>query len=158
MMVNTMTIKTEGMYLAVYDALFPANEAGRWNEAMDLSRRQSDSEPYMQMFFLNDFWAAYANSHHLLSWPLNFDGIYRVCVSVDTSEPSSIQGQPIPFVGTEDADAVLFASSGELVIGSLYHVGQPHANTAKVPAGDIPIFYYDSNGKQNAYMNRRSDS
>ncbi len=130
-----VTTKTEGMYLAVFDALSPANTPGKWDEAWNLSGSQSVSEPYLRLFFFNDFWADYATSHHLLAWTLIFDGVYRTEIVVSPNEINNSEQEPQSFIGAKDTLAQLWCPSGELVVTSLYELGVPITTSIKVLPG-----------------------
>jgi len=128
-------LKTEGMYLAIFDRLSPVNTVGRWDEVWEQAKRKAGSVADKQLYYFNDSWSDYSNSHDLLAWVLNFDGVYRIQVVILPYENIN-QGDIQEFIGIEGQLALLQCPSGELIVESLYNLGQPNVTVvAKIVPG-----------------------
>lgn len=132
---HSVTIKTDGMYLAALDALSPANTLGKWDNVMRIAHNQSILEPYNQMLHFNSVWSEYAATNHLLTWTFNFDGVYRVDVVVLPSKNSFPELETEAFVGVEDIPAQLWCPSGKLIITSLHSLGNPSVTSLDISPG-----------------------
>ena len=134
---SLVTVKTDGMYLAMFDLLSVVNSPNKWEEAMKEAHTLSASEPYKRMLHFNNIWSEYAASKCLLAWTFNFDGVYRVKVVVSSMGADTMELEAEPFIGVEDGGAQLRCPSGQLVISSLHDLG----NLSMISATVLPGLY-----------------
>jgi hypothetical protein len=123
----TALIKTEGMYMGIFDMRSPVNTPGRFGEALENAGGLAGAEGSPVVPHFNELWAEGGREHTLLPWVLLFDGVFRVRIEVlpSGSEPSVRTPQQGAFLGNLGSEGMLLCPSGQVVVAPLLSLGEP---------------------------------
>jgi hypothetical protein len=125
--VGTTQIVSEACYLAVFDRLSPANRPGAWDRGWRQAKRRAGRESWAHLWYFNGYWAERADAGEVLAWVLVFDGVFQIRAEVFTVLPSDLPERTTTggFLAPEDGSGLLECPSGEIVVDSLGHLGDP---------------------------------
>jgi hypothetical protein len=123
--VATTVLKTEGMYLGIFDRASPANSPGRFRRTLEEAQRLAGRQGWKGIPHFNKLWGDLARAGAVLAWVLVFDGVFRIRLEVlpPRSADTPGAGDVGTFLGTAGPSASLLCPSGEIVVAPLLQLG-----------------------------------
>lgn len=149
--VEERIIRTEGMYLWLYDRLSPANRDGIIEEAFTASRDRSDDT--LNLFRFNGYWMARGAEAETVTWTFLLDGVYRIRLEVlpSLTDPRFPPLSSNNSLGGEKVCGYLNCPSGELLVSSITQIGTDNGTPiAEVPPGRygvVVVSHMEEQGK-----------
>lgn len=130
----SLQVVTEGMYLGLCDRASTVNRVGVARDALDSAGDEPDN-----LFKFNQFWIDHRREGQILPWTFSFDGVYRVEIrSVSQIALLDLPPEdPGESLGRLIQRGILRCPSGELILTSLVHLGDPVLESQiQIPPGD----------------------
>ena len=127
-------VRTEAMYIGVYDIGSPVNTPGIAGVA---ARFAKESTGEFELSRFNQFWMDRELRGELFAWTLFVDGVYRIRLVLDaanTAAPGVVElGRSL---GATAREGFLLCPSGELAVNSIEQFGEAGVGRfARVPPG-----------------------